>query len=64
MRTWREADTPCRLLIRDDARRVRIGEPAFHHDVKSKLAHDLLVRAVLRLLLDKAGEFFLRCGHG
>ncbi len=57
-------DSTPHLFMRDGSAGVRIGKPALDHRRKGKLSDDLLHRAVLRLILDKADELFLRGAHG
>jgi hypothetical protein len=50
--------------MRDGSAGVRIGKPTLDHGREGKLSDDLVQRAVLWLILDKADELFLGGTHG
>ena len=50
--------------MRDGSAGVRIGKPTLDHGREGELSDDLVQRAVLWLILDKADELFLCGTHG
>lgn len=51
------------LLIGEDSSSVRVHKATLGHDMKRKLAVDLLRRTILGLRLYQPSQFFLSCGH-